>query len=83
MYPIKISHILVLYSTVGNLQAEKIVFESGESIKLTNLENEIRPIRQSDIMLDNYVLVKHQETLSVICLNESLVVLNRAVSCKS
>ena len=82
--PLNISHIPAIHGALGTLQAERIVFESGKSIKLTNLENEIRPIRQSDIMLDNYVLVKHQETLSVICLNESLVILNnRAVSCKS
>ena len=69
---------------MGTLQSENIVFESEISIKLTDLENAIRPIRQQDIMLNNYVFVKHENTLSLTCLNESLLVLDiKAISCTS
>ena len=78
------THIPSIHSAIGNLQKDCVLIESGKSIKLTSLDYETRTIRQTDIMLNNFIFAKQQEKVSVICLNESLAVLNnKAVTSKS
>ena len=55
------THIPSIHSAIGNLKKDSVLFESGKSIKLTSLDYETRTIRQTDIMLNNFIFAKQQE----------------------